>query len=90
MVLDSGFVLLAQAFRSAFPRLTYHHHCANAVEEAKAIQSAFESLVCVKESATLALFGIDFTADADSSSTSSLNDVDADAGYDTLTPHVFS
>lgn len=28
MVLDNGFVFLAQAFRSAFPRLTYHSHCA--------------------------------------------------------------
>lgn len=28
MVVDNGFVLLAQAFRSAFPRLTYHSHCA--------------------------------------------------------------
>lgn len=62
----------------------------NAVEEAKVIHLAFESLASVKQSATL---GIDCDTDTDSTSSTSseLNDMDVDGGYNTLTqPNIFS
>ena len=63
----------------------------DALEEARAIRSAFESLAHVQESATLAQFGIDISTDSESSLSSSEAELDNDAGQDVFVaqPAVF-